>query len=40
MKESVDENKIRVDQEFRRKLSDRFMGSRKLRWKEVKKKEM
>ncbi len=37
MEELVDENKIRVDEEFGRKLSEKFMDNRKLYWKEVKK---
>ncbi len=36
IKELVDESKIRVDEEFGRKLSEKFMDNRKLFWKEVK----
>ncbi len=37
VKELVDESKMRVDEEFGRKLSDKFMDNRKLFWREVKK---
>ncbi len=36
VKELVDESKMRVDEEFDRKLSEKFMDNRKLFWKEVK----
>ncbi len=37
VKELVDESKMRIDEEFGRKLSEKFMDNRKLLWKEVKK---
>ncbi len=37
VKELVDESKMKVDEEFGRILSERFMENRKLFWKEVKK---
>lgn len=37
VKELVDESKMRVDEEFGRKLSEEFMDNRKLFWQEVKK---
>ena len=37
MKELVDESKMKVDEEFGRKLSEKFMDNRKLFWKEVRK---
>ncbi len=40
VKELVDESKTRVDQEFGRKLSEKFMDNRKLFWKEVEREEM
>ncbi len=36
VKELADESKMRVDEEFGRKLSEKFMDNRKLFWKEVK----
>lgn len=36
MKELVKENKMRVDEEFGRKLSEKLNGNKKLFWKDVK----
>ncbi len=37
VKEFVDESKMRTDEEFGRKLSERFLENSKLFWKEVNK---
>ena len=37
VKDLVDESKMRVDEEFGRKLSEKFMDNKKLFWKEVRK---